>query len=229
MYTCLRGFRVLKAFRKGGWLAAILVVALSGWMSLAAPVAAQSDLSCGKLVRDHGPFDYTNARHRARHLGVVEKHHFTDDVRNLRRGATTYLAEDLEYVLNWFPNHHRALDAFSRLALRERKSRPNRAKVDIECRFQWARDVQPKDATVLVIEGFYYYRSGRHADARRPFLAAAALDPADPETQYNLGLGLTRLGEHEAARDFAERAYQQGYPLPALRDALKAAGFPLSE
>lgn len=47
------------------------------------------------------------------------------------------------------------------------------------------------------------------------------------EIEYHLGLALLDLGQHEAARSHARRAYELGFPLPALRDRLAAAGFPL--
>lgn len=196
---------------------------------LAVPPVAQAGVWCGELTRQYGPYDYTNPQHRARHLGVVERVHFTEDVRTLRKGSTSYLARDIEYVLNWFPNHHQALDAFVRLALREGTTRPERSSSDIECRFQWAIQIQPRDAMVRVIRANYYHRSGRPGDAREQLHAAMQLEPENPEVHYNLGLALVNLRDFENARTHAEEAYRGGYPLPGLRNMLERAGYPLQE
>lgn len=47
------------------------------------------------------------------------------------------------------------------------------------------------------------------------------------ELEYHLGLALFDSGQHDAARVHARRAYELGFPLPALRERLAAAGFPL--
>lgn len=47
------------------------------------------------------------------------------------------------------------------------------------------------------------------------------------ELEYYLGLALLDAGQHDAARVHAKRAYELGFPLPALRNRLAAAGFPL--
>jgi len=47
------------------------------------------------------------------------------------------------------------------------------------------------------------------------------------ELEYHLGLALLDAGQFEDARGHARRAYELGFPLPALRDRLAAAGFPL--
>lgn len=47
------------------------------------------------------------------------------------------------------------------------------------------------------------------------------------ELEYHLGLALLDAGQFEDARSHARRAYELGFPLPALRDRLAAAGYPL--
>jgi len=194
---------------------------------LSLPLQAQE--ICGKHTHPTGPFDYTNRAHTAKYLNIVEKHHFTEDVRTLRKGATTHLIGDLEYVLNWFPNHHPALDALTRLAAREGTTRPMRSRVDIECRFQWAHDIAPGDAMVYVIRGLYYARTDRNQEARKALQQAVDLEPRHPEIHYNLGLVLFRLNEYEAARTHARQAYELGYPLPGLKNMLEEAGYSLSD
>ncbi|MFP4244325.1 MAG: tetratricopeptide repeat protein [Ectothiorhodospira sp.] len=143
----------------------------------------------------------------------------------LRRGATGYLINDLEYVLNHFANHHAALDALSRLVVREGRSQPRRAEWPIECRFQWARQVNPEDAMVPFIQGLHAFRMQRMEDARKYLGESAEMAPENPEVHYNLGLVLFDLEEYQAARDHARKAYAQGYPLSGLRDMLQRKGY----
>ncbi|MEX2365193.1 MAG: tetratricopeptide repeat protein [Pseudohongiellaceae bacterium] len=193
------------------------------------PLSLQAESICGKHTHPTGPFDYTNRAHTDKYLTIVEKHHFTEDVRTLRKGATTYLIGDLEYVLNWFPNHHQALNALTRLAAREGTTRPHRSDVDIECRFQWAHDIAPHDAMVYVIKGLYYARTDRNEEARAILQQAVDMAPRHPEIHYNLGLVLFRLKDYETARTHAEKAYELGYPLPGLKNMLDEAGYSLAD
>ena len=188
------------------------------------PVSAGAQTWCGD-PRGRA-LDYTDPRHHGRQKSI-EQVHFNDDVRSLRRGATGYVINDIEYMLNWFPNHHQALDSLTRLALREGTPQPRRSNASVECRFQWARQVNPRDAMVPLIHGLYFYRQDNHAEARQHFELAASLDSNNPEVQYNLGLVLFRLGDYTAARTHARRAYSLGYPLPGLRNLLADAGYPL--
>lgn len=188
----------------------------------ASPVSA--DTWCGDPPGR--ALDYLNERHR-QHLGVVERVHFTDDVRTLRRGATGSIAGDIDYVLNWFANHHGALDAMARLAVREGTNVPRRASWPVECRFHWAARVNPRDGMVPLIRGMYHHRSGDDVSARQYLERAVDLSPNNPEIRYNAGLILFRLGHYEAARNHARRAYSLGHPLPGLRNMLAEAGYPL--
>lgn len=47
------------------------------------------------------------------------------------------------------------------------------------------------------------------------------------EIEYFLGLLLLEMNRPEQAREHASRAYELGYPLPALRNKLERAGYPL--
>ena len=202
------------------WVVGVLLMLLAPLS-----VEAQTQTWCGDLPRQ--ALDYMDPEQRARFIGMVESFHFTDDVRSLRRGATGYIENDLDYVLNYYPNHHAALDALSRLAVREGSPQPGRARHNIECRFQWAEQVNPRDAMVPLIQGLYYHRLGQNDTAREHLQRAVQLAPNSPEVQYNLGLVLFRLGDYTAARTHARRAYSLGYPLPGLRNLLADAGYPL--
>lgn len=189
------------------------------------PLGAAAQGWCGP-VNGHGK-DYLDPTDR-KSLGIVERVHFTPEVRALRSGATGYLVSDLEYVLNHFANHHAALDALSRLVVREGRSQPLRAEWSIECRFQWARTVNPNDAMVPFIQGLHHFRLGKMAQAREYLQESVELEPTNPEVRYNLGLILVKLGEYEQARTHAREAYAMGFPLQGLRNMLERAGYPIA-
>lgn len=200
------------------------------WLPIAS--AQQQGAACPPLVRPpgYGPYDYTNPSHRARELSLVERHHLNERVQSLDpRGQTGSLVGDLEYVLQWYPNHHRALELLTHVALQERNPQSQRAIQALQCRFQWARQVAPHDEMVPIIEGLYHHRSGRRAEARKLFESAVELAPQSATAHYNLGLVLVDLRDFVSARHHAERAYALGFPLPGLRNRLARAGHPLND
>lgn len=187
---------------------------------------AFAGIVCPPLESRHGNNDYLNPANQGE-LGLVERRHFTQKIRSLHpRGQTGSLIGDLEYTLRWFPNHHPALELLVRLALREKNPMPLGA-VHIECRFQWAAKVNPRDGMVPWIHAHYRYQLGQHEQARRLLEQATALAPNNANVQYNVGLTYFGMKDYEAARAHAARAYQLGFPLPGLRNMLERAGYPL--
>jgi tetratricopeptide (TPR) repeat protein len=179
------------------------------------------------LQSRHGNNDYLDSKNQ-RDLRLVEKYHFNEDTRQLR-GATNptgSLVGDLEYTLNWFPNHHTALDALVRLAIREKGPRPLGA-TNIECRFEWAREVNPRDGMVAFIEAQYRYEIGEYEQAKDLLRKAANLAGKNANVIYNVGLLYFRMGEYEKARTHAQSAYKLGFPLPGLREMLSDVGHPI--
>jgi tetratricopeptide (TPR) repeat protein len=167
--------------------------------------------------------DYTNAEHRSS-LAVVEQFHFTPQVERLERGQSGYLGGDIGYTLEHFANHHRALAALARLALREKSSRPKGAKYSIECYFDRAIRFRPDDARVRAIFGGYLLALNQEDDALAQLEEAARLEPQNATNQYNLGLVYLRRKQYDKALDAAKLAYQLGFPLPGLKNKLVAAG-----
>lgn len=207
----------------------LLFLLLAAW-ALPSAGFAQTGVVCPPLERRYGPHDYLNPSSRQRFLNLVEKHHFTDRVRNMNpRGDTGSLIGDIQYTLNWFPNHHEALDLFARLAVREKNPQPLGASAHIDCRFQWARQVNPRDEMVPMIQGLYFHRLGRSSEAIRQFEQAVDLGPNNATVRYNYGLVLVQARRFEEAREQARAAYALGFPLPGLRDQLRRAGYPLGD
>lgn len=167
--------------------------------------------------------DYTNPEHRDR-LSVVERFHFTPQVERLEKGQSGYIGGDIGYTLEHFANHHRALTSLSRLALREKSSRPLGTKYSIECYFHRAIRFRPDDGKVRAIFGGYLLALGDEDAALAQLQEAARLEPQSAANHYNLGLIYFRLKQYVPAREAAKLAYDLGFPLPGLKNKLAAAG-----
>ena len=83
----------------------------------------------------------------------------------------------------------------------------------------------PSEPNGYVALASVYQREGKMVLARDTLLTGdSATEGASAEIAYNLGLVSLELGDKEAARAYAERAYRMGYPLPGLRRKLAAVG-----
>lgn len=183
---------------------------------------------CPPLDSRHGNRDYLDPAQRGA-LGNVERVHFNENVRLLRggaRGSGSTLRGDLEYTLNWFPNHHIALDTLIRLVQREGTPEPLGA-VNIECRFEWARAVNPRDGMVPMLEAQYRLAHGDEDQAKKLLEEAARIGARDANVRYNVALLYYRLEDFEQAVRNGREAYRLGFPLPGLRNLLEQAGHPL--
>lgn len=192
----------------------------------AAPVALGQ--ACGSLDNGYGPYDYTNGEHRRNRLKVVEDHHFTEQVERLRRGESGSIGGDLDYTLRAFPNHHRALDAMSRLAVREDARKPPRMRYTVDCWFQRAKEFASDDGMVWMLEGMHHHRLGDTERGIEAMRAGLERSPNNANIHYNLGLLYLDAGQPEQALSHAREAYERGFPLTGLRQRLQAAGHPLT-
>lgn len=169
-----------------------------------------------------GPFDYRTQREK---LPVVENIHFNKDVEGLRRGqSSSNIESDIEFVLRYFPNHHRALDAMGRLSVKRNVARLRYASLPTECYYVNAIAFAPDDPKVRLVYGIYLSKTGKARDALAQFHEAERLGANDANTYYNLGLMYLHVKDYGNALEYAKKAYGQGFPLPGLRDKLKAAG-----
>jgi tetratricopeptide (TPR) repeat protein len=167
--------------------------------------------------------DYTDPTDREG-LAVVEQFHFTPPVEGLIRGASGPLGGDIGYTLDRFPNHHRALAAMMKLALRDKNRKPHGARYTIDCYFERATRFRPQDARVRTLFGSYLLAVGQPDAAVEQLEQAATLEPSNPTAHYNLGLLYVQKKQYENARASAEKAYAMGFPLPGLKNKLVAAG-----
>lgn len=186
--------------------------------------AAPAAPFCGELKNAYGPYDYTNPSDKKYNLPVVEENHFNSDVEKLIGGASGYLGSDLDYTLRAFPNHHKALGAIARFALREKTPKIPRARYSALCYFDRAIRFKPDDGVVRMIYGDYLLKIGKPDQATEQFQEAIRLQPEDPTINYNLGLLYLKQKDYERAKTYAKKAYELGFPLPGLKNQLRQAG-----
>ncbi len=205
---------------------------LSGIVLLIILVAATNlqaaNSYCGELDPEgqYGPYDYTNAYARKYKLPVVERGHFTSNVKHLQSGNTTsYIGGDIDYTLRAFPNHHPALVSMTKLSLREKTARPRGARYSVECYFDRAMRFKPGDGIVHMIYGNYLLKlGGRSDDAIEQYHEAVRLEPENANINYNIGLLYLKKKDYELAIVHAKKAYELGFPLPGLRNKLIKSG-----
>jgi tetratricopeptide (TPR) repeat protein len=183
---------------------------------------ALAGAGCGRLLDSEAGGDYTNPADRER-LQLVESFHFTADVENLKRGASDKLGGDIGYTLEHFPNHHRALAAMARLGLRDKAAKVAGAHYTVVCYFERALHFSPDDAVVRATYGGYLLAAGSAEAALEQMLEAARLAPDDAANHYNLGLLYAGQKNYSQARVQARLAYRLGFPLPGLKNRLRAA------
>lgn len=180
---------------------------------------------CGTLDNAYGPYDYTNYEDFTQRLEIVEINHFTQDVFMLKNAGPRHLESPpgggIDYTLRAFPNHHRALDALARLAIRDKTKRPADMRLNVDCYYLRALEFAPKDPMVPMIYGSYMYRTQQYKEALEWYQRAESLGPPNSELFYNLGLVHVKLNNIEKAREYAKKAYDLGYPLPWLKNYLR--------
>lgn len=198
---------------------ALLLVAVSPNVS----AQVRQGWFCGSLETGYGPFDYRSTPYEKRE--IVERFHFTPNVKALTRGESTInIGADIAYTLHAFPNHPLALDAMARLGRKERSSRPKGAKYTVECYFERAIRFAPDDPQVRVLYAHYLISEKRRDEARRQLEAGEQTSDKSPALLYNLGLGFADVGDYEKSLRYAHRAYAAGIELPGLRGRLQRAG-----
>lgn len=157
-------------------------------------------------------------------MEIVEKHHFTHEVETLRAGITSSVAGDIGYTLRVRPNHHRALLAITRLALKTNSERPQGSSMSIDCWFVRAKRMSPNDGMVYAIFSTYLARRNRKAEAMENAEQAAAIAPESKNVQYNVAAAYLTVKEYAKAVEHAKRAEELGHPMPSVKNKLKQLG-----
>ena len=177
---------------------------------------------CGDLTSHYGPYDF---RDRASgKLEIVERAHFTEEVEAGIRGKSSYLGDDLNYTLTTIPNHHRALQTVANYSVSHKVIQIMGARYPSECYFERAIRFAPDDGVVRAIYGNYLNATGKPKQALQMFQNAVELEPENAAANYNLGLLYVKMNDFAKASEYAQKAYALGFPLPGLKNQLKAAG-----
>lgn len=182
---------------------------------------------CGTLenyVGQAGPFDYYDYDSRKEYLPVVERHHFSKKVERLEEGLTATVGSDISFVLRVFPNHPRALDAMSRLAIRDKTTQPAGSSHTTLCFFERAIRFKPNDAVARSLFASHLLKIGKPDLAIEQLVIATELEPENPTSNYNLGLLYFDKKNYVQAKKYAKKAYSQNFPLPGLKNKLKSVG-----
>lgn len=196
--------------------------------SLAHGEVATGETACGAISGhgsgvDMGPFDYRNPPPGK--LQVVEAHHFTPRVANLKGGqSTATIGVDIDFTLRYFPNHPRALNAMVRLAEREKTDRPRGSRYSVNCWFDRAVRKAPDDPVPRLLFGIWLAKRGEKDMAREHLDEVAKADYRSPNTTYNMGLAYFQIGDYDKALAAAHTAQAQGFSLPGLKGLLTKVG-----
>lgn len=197
-----------------------LLVAMGMSMLIAGSALAQ--LNCGPLPSGgYGPYDYRTDKDK---LAVVERHHFTAQVESLIRGATGKIGADLEYTLDKFPNHHRALIATLRLAERSKALKLEAMTYPVECYFERALRFRQDDTVARGLYALYLGRLNRRDDAGRQLEIAATLAKDNPFAHHSIGMVYLDLQMPDKAVEQALRARDLGMSESALMTRLQVDG-----
>ena len=180
---------------------------------------------CAGENENFGPFDYLQRQSLQAQLNIVESYHFTPDIEQLRKGKTgTSSLGDIDYTLRAWPNHHRALYSVVQYRINTFKQNNHLRFPPAECYLQRAMKFSPEDATVHMLYGILLQRLDYREQALKEYEKAREIDPNNVQVKYNLALLLVELRRYTEAKAYADELYGRGFPLPGLKDNLKAAG-----
>ncbi|MET0012475.1 MAG: tetratricopeptide repeat protein [Sedimenticola sp.] len=183
-----------------------------------------SGAPCKGKGQGYGPFDYLQRHRFPKELSLVERVHFTYPVEALIRGKTAIDPYgDLDYTLRAWPNHHRALNSYTRYFLE--KKNIGGVRTPPECYFQRAIHFSPKDARTYMLFAMYLQKLKNNDLAKKQYEKALSLKPNDIQILYNYGLCLVEEKEFDKAKEHAIRVYESSFPLNGLKKKLEKAGY----
>lgn len=204
-------------------LAVLAVTCLLGPLpALAATAVADSGGICGSLANGYGPYDYR--RDRGPTLEVVEKRHFTTEIKMLRTYRAESPGSNIAYTLHAFPNHHEALLATVKLAEKEKADPPRDMRYTVDCYFERALRFRADDHTARLLYAQYLTSKNRQDDARKHIEEVSRTAKDNAFTQYNIGLLYLDMKDYDKALQQAHLAMSLGFPRMGLKDSLSAAG-----
>jgi len=179
---------------------------------------------CSGTQIAYGPYDYLQRDKFSAELQLIEENYFTADVEKLISSETSSAITDIHAALGAWPNHHRALQSALNYRLQNLHNWPTSGVPPAECYLQRAIKFSPKDPRPYMMYGVLLQKVKQFDKALNAYRAANRLLPNDVITQYNMGMTLVALKKYAEAKQLAEKVYGAGFPLPALKNKLIAAG-----
>ncbi|MBI2381175.1 MAG: tetratricopeptide repeat protein [Gammaproteobacteria bacterium] len=205
-------------------------LSLAAGLALSSAAAAFDASQCRPYSSQgapYGPFDFSLPATQAKRA-IVENFHFTADVRNLRAGATSSILGDLNYTLAVFPNHYEALMVLSRYwrspAYKADSMWQRRKYEAAACYYVRGLQFAPHDFRARLLYAVHLHKDGDFTEALVQYQTVLKAAPKYSEAHYNLGLLYVDKKDYKNAKAHAQAAYGANYPLPGLRNRLKAAG-----
>ena len=197
------------------------ILLLAGWLATGHAFGQDTQDTtngCGSLKENYGPYDYRTERFGK--LKVVENHHFTPQVEALVKGQSSYLGDDLGFVLKASPNHHRALLSIMRYGEKAKSPQPPHLQYSIDCYFDRAIRFQPDDTVVRSLYAQYLIKTGRPNEAIPQLEVADSYAADNSLSHYNIGLIYFELKDYDRALDQEHKARRLGLARSGLADAL---------
>lgn len=205
-----------------------VALSLLALLCLSAPLpSAQAQVSakfCGPLHTPPAapPWDYRRDKH---FHALVENAHFTSQVEYLIKGDTgNKVGPDLDYTLNRFPNHPRALMAVMKLGQKFPDPRTELLPRPVECYFERGIRFAPDDLVVRMIYARFLHSVKRLPEALQQLALVESKAEGNALTHRSLGLLYLEMQEYEKALEQAWRFEVLEPGVTTLRDALVQAG-----
>lgn len=152
-------------------------------------------------------------------LITVEKYHLQQGIDKMRSRLYSAAWSDFNFILNYFPNHPRALLLMSDLCEKWRNPKCN-----MDVFFDKAIRRSPENAGIHLTMGIYLQKRGKANEAIDSYKKSLEFNPGSANTHYNLGLAYVTQKQYALANEHAQQAYALGVDLPGLRNKLVAAG-----
>ena len=181
---------------------------------------------CGSLERSDGfgPYDYRDSEAKLKKLPIVERYHFTENVKQFRKENDILPGNHLDFTLRAFPNHAPALQLMVTLAERDKTTQPHGARYTVECYFDRAIRFRPEDVSMHLLYGIFLAKKGQPDKALEAYATAEKLQPNNSNLHYNRGLLYFDQKKYDKALEEAHLAYELGFPLAGLKNKLQKAG-----
>ncbi len=151
-------------------------------------------------------------------LATVEKYHEQQGIDKMRTKFYPSAWGDFNFILNYFPNHPRALMLMGGLC--EVWHDP---KCNMTGYFDKAIRLTPENAGIYLTQGVYLQKRGKLNEAIESYKKSLELNPSSANAHYNIGLAYVAAKQYALANEHAQQAYAGGISLPGLQNKLVAA------